>query len=52
MALGAQASTVVRMVMARGLRLITYGGVLGLGGGLAASQLILASSTRSPPPIP
>jgi predicted permease len=40
MALGAQASSVVRMVMACGLRLITYGGVLGLAGGLAASQLI------------
>ena len=40
MALGAQASTVVRMVMARGLRLITYGGVLGLAGGLAVSRLI------------
>ena len=40
MALGAHASTVVRIVMARGLRLITYGGVLGLAGGLAASQLI------------
>jgi predicted permease len=39
-ALGAQASAVVRMVMARGLRLIAYGGVLGLMGGLAASQLI------------
>jgi putative ABC transport system permease protein len=40
MALGAQAATVVRMVMARGLRLITYGGVLGLAGGLAVSRLI------------
>jgi predicted permease len=40
MALGAQASTVVRMVMARGLRLIGYGGVLGLAGGLAVSQLL------------
>jgi predicted permease len=40
MALGAQASKVVRMVMARGLRLITYGGVLGLIGGLAVSRLI------------
>ncbi len=40
MALGARASAVVRMVMARGLRLITYGGVLGLAGGLALSRLI------------
>ena len=40
MALGAQASSVVRMVMTRGLRLIAYGGVLGLMGGLAVSQLI------------
>jgi len=40
MALGAEPSTVVRMVMARGLRLITYGGLLGLAGGLAVSQLI------------
>ena len=40
MALGAQASTVVRMVMARGLGLIAYGSVFGLAGGLAVSQLI------------
>ena len=40
MALGAQAATVVRMVIARGLQLITYGGVLGLAGGLAVSRLI------------
>jgi predicted permease len=40
MALGAQAATVVRMVIARGLRLIAYGGVLGLAGGLAVSRLI------------
>jgi putative ABC transport system permease protein len=40
MALGARPSAVVRMVMARGLRLITYGGILGLAGGLAVSRLI------------
>jgi putative ABC transport system permease protein len=40
MALGAQTSTVVRMVVGRGLRLIAYGGALGLAGGLAVSQLI------------
>jgi predicted permease len=40
MALGAHAAMVVRMVLARGLRLIAYGGLLGLGGGLAVSRLI------------
>ena len=40
MALGAHAATVVRMVMGRGLRLIAYGGVLGLAGGLTVSRLI------------
>jgi ABC-type antimicrobial peptide transport system permease subunit len=40
MALGAQASSVVRMVIARGLGLIAYGGVLGLMGGLGVSQMI------------
>jgi putative ABC transport system permease protein len=37
-ALGAQASTVVRMFMTRGLQLITCGGVLGLAGGVAVSE--------------
>jgi putative ABC transport system permease protein len=40
MAFGAARATVVRMVMARGLRLIACGSVLGLTGGLVASGLI------------
>jgi putative ABC transport system permease protein len=40
MALGARASAVVRLVMTRGLLLIGCGGVLGLAGGLAVSQMI------------
>jgi putative ABC transport system permease protein len=39
-AFGAETSTVVGMVLARGLQLITCGSVLGLIGGLVASELI------------
>ncbi len=40
MAFGAARATVVRMVMARGLQLIACGSLLGLTGGLVASELI------------
>jgi predicted permease len=40
MAFGAARATVVRMVMARGLQLIACGSVVGLTGGLVASELI------------
>jgi hypothetical protein len=39
-ALGAEASTVLRMILARGLKMTACGGAIGLAGGLAVSQLI------------